>query len=345
MDINELLAFARENHASDLHLAAGSPPLVRIDGVVQKLNVAPLASDEVRRMVYAILSDEQKTAFEERHEIDFSAQISEKARYRINVFEQLRGIAAVFRVIPEEIPAFEDLGLPETLKKLASRDRGLILVTGPTGCGKSTTLASVIDFLNEHVQQHIISIEDPIEYIHHNKRCLINQREVGQHTHSFKGALRVALREDPDVIMVGEMRDLETISLALTAAETGHLVFSTLHTSGAVKTIDRVLDIFPSESKSQIRAMLAESLLAIVSQRLLPNKAGAGRSMALEVLVANQAIRNLIREEKVYQIPNVIQAGIAEGMITLDMSLADLVQKGKVSREEARKVAFEPAKI
>jgi twitching motility protein PilT len=345
MDIQQLLGFARENNASDLHIAAGSSPMVRIDGTVQKLNLDPLDDQHARDIIFAILDDEHKALLEKNHEIDFSAQLTPRNRYRINVFDQLRGIAAVFRVIPEEIPAFEDLGLPETLKGLAMRDRGLILVTGPTGCGKSTTLASVIDYLNENTQQHIISIEDPVEYIHANKRCLINQREVGQHTHSFRAALRVAVREDPDVIMVGEMRDLDTISLALTAAETGHLVFSTLHTSGAVKTIDRILDIFPAESKSQIRAMLAESLLAVVSQRLMPNKNGAGRSMALEILVANQAVRNLIREEKVYQIPNVIQSSSVDGMVALDASLADLVQKGKISREDARKAAFEPAKL
>lgn len=345
MDIAELLSFARENKASDLHVSAGAAPVVRIDGSLQKLNLAPLEEETVEAMVFGIMNDEQQSSFGQNHEIDFSARLAEGDRYRVSVFRQLNGTGAAFRVIPQTIPTFEELGLPETLAELALRDRGLVLVTGPTGCGKSTTLAAVIDYLNEHSRKHIISIEDPIEFIHHSKSCLVNQREVGQHTHSFRAALRVAMREDPDVILVGEMRDLDTVSLALTAAETGHLVFSTLHTSGAVKTIDRILDIFPSDSKSQIRAMLAESLLAVISQRLLPLKTGAGRAMALEILMSNQAVRNLIREEKIHQIPNVIQSNVSEGMIGLDMSLADLVRKGTVARDEARKVAFDPSRL
>lgn len=345
MELTELLAFARQNNSSDLHLSSGSPPLVRIDGSLQRLNVDALDSAAVETLVLPLLTESQRRHFDEHHEIDFSAQLPDGDRYRVNIFSQLRGLSAAFRVIADSIPTFEELGLPDVLKAIALRDRGLVLVTGPTGCGKSTTLATVIDYLNEHTHQHIISIEDPIEYIHHSKNCLVNQREVGLHTNAFGAALRVAMREDPDVIMVGEMRDLETVSLALTAAETGHLVFSTLHTSGAVKTLDRILDIFPADTKSQIRAMLSESLAAVVSQRLLPNKAGTGRSMALEIMIANPAIRNLVREQKIFQIPSIIQSSAAEGMITLDMSLADLIQKGAVSREEARKVAFDPAKL
>jgi twitching motility protein PilT len=345
MELTQLLAFARQNDSSDLHLSAGSPPLVRIDGTLQKLNVDAFDNATIERLVLPLLTDQQRRQFDQHHEIDFSAQLPDGDRYRVNIFQQLRGLSAAFRVIAEHIPTFEQLGLPDVLKAIALRDRGLVLVTGPTGCGKSTTLAAVIDYLNEHTHQHIISIEDPIEYIHHSKNCLVNQREVGLHTNAFGAALRVAMREDPDVIMVGEMRDLETVSLALTAAETGHLVFSTLHTSGAVKTLDRILDIFPTDAKSQIRAMLSESLAAVVSQRLLPNKAGTGRSMALEIMIANAAIRNLVREQKVFQIPSIIQSSAAEGMITLDMSLADLIKKGAVSREEARKVAFDPTKL
>ncbi len=345
MDIRQLLVFVKERNASDLHLSAGSVPIVRIDGLLQRLKLPPLEDFDLRDSLFALLSAEQKRIFETRHEVDFSWELDESARYRVNLFTQLRGIAAVFRLIPTAIRTFEDLGLPSVLQPLCQRDRGLILVTGPTGSGKSTTLAAMVDYMNETLQKHIITIEDPIEFIHRNKGCLINQREVGHHSTSFQAALRVALREDPDIILIGEMRDLETVQLALTAAETGHLVLSTLHTSSAAKTIDRIIDIFSGESKGQIRSMLSESLVAVFSQKLLPRKEGKGRAMALETLVANTAVRNLIREDKVYQLANVMQSGAAQGMATLDMSLQDLVQRGMVSREEAVKLAVDPSKL
>ncbi|MEO6097606.1 MAG: type IV pilus twitching motility protein PilT [Fibrobacteria bacterium] len=345
MDIRQLLSFAKERNASDLHLSAGSVPIVRIDGLLLKLKLPAMENEELREAVYGLLHEGQKAAFETRYELDFSWELDADARYRVNLFQQLRGMAAVFRLIPTQIRTFDDLGLPAALKTLCLRDRGLILVTGPTGSGKSTTLAAMVDYINENQQKHIITIEDPIEFIHKNKGCLINQREVGQHSTSFQAALRVALREDPDVILIGEMRDLETVQLALTAAETGHLVMSTLHTGSAAKTIDRIVDIFPPESKGQIRSMLSESLVAVFSQKLLPRKEGKGRAMALEALVANTAVRNLIREDKVYQLANVMQSGGAQGMATLDMALQDLVQRGVVARDEAAKLAVDPSKL
>ncbi|MBL8025369.1 MAG: type IV pilus twitching motility protein PilT, partial [Fibrobacteres bacterium] len=327
------------------HLSAGAVPVVRVNGVLKKMNLAPLSDDEIRSIIYPLLNATQKVKFETTHEIDFAYEISDTARFRINFFEQLKGIAAVFRVIPTEIRGFEELGLPEIMKSFSIRERGLVLVTGPTGCGKSTTLAAMIDYINENSAKHIITVEDPIEFIHRNKKCLINQREVGMHTESFKSALRVAMREDPDVILVGEMRDLETVSLALTAAETGHLVLATLHTSSASKTIDRIVDIFPASGKEQIRTQLSESISGIVSQRLLPKKDGKGRALALEVLAVNTAVRNLIREDKVFQLPSIIQASTQQGMIAMDMSLLDLVQKGIISKEEAAKIAEDPGKM
>ncbi len=345
MDLQQLLLFARERNASDLHLSAGVSPIVRIDGALQRLKMPPIEDADLRQAFDTLLTSEQKRSFAEKSEIDFSYALDSQTRFRVNGFQQLRGIAAVFRVIPTRIRGFEDLGLPEVMRSLALRDRGLILVTGPTGCGKSTTLAAMLDNLNENMQKHVITIEDPIEFIHESKQCLINQREVGHHSSSFQAALRVALREDPDVILIGEMRDLETVQLALTAAETGHLVLSTLHTSSAAKTIDRIIDIFPDGAKSQIRTMLSESLVAIASQKLVPRREGKGRALALEVLLANTAVRNLIREDKVYQIPSVLQSGSAQGMVSLDQSLMDLVQRGVVSREEAAKIANDPAKL
>ncbi len=345
MDIRQLLVFAKERGASDLHLSAGSVPIVRIDGSLQRLKAPPLEDAELREGLYGLLTAPQKQIFEEKHECDFSWALDEDTRYRVNVFMQLRGVAAVFRVIPTQVRGFEELGLPETLKALCQKDRGLILVTGPTGCGKSTTLAAMVDYMNETLQKHIITIEDPIEFIHKGRNCLINQREVGQHSQTFSSALRVAMREDPDVILIGEMRDLETVQLALTAAETGHLVLSTLHTNDAAKTIDRIIDIFPTGGKDQVRTMLSESLVAVLSQKLLPRKEGRGRAMALEILIANTAIRNLVREDKVFQIANVLQSGSALGMATLDMSLLDLVKRGIVSRDEAAKLAADPAKL
>jgi twitching motility protein PilT len=345
MDIRQLLVFAKERGASDLHLSAGSPPIVRIDGLLQRLKAPPLEDGSLKDGMMGLVPAELRKTFEEKGECDFAWALDEDTRYRVNLFRQLRGVAGVFRVIPTQVRGFEDLGLPEILKSLCQRDRGLILVTGPTGSGKSTTLAAMVDYINESQQKHIITIEDPIEFIHHGKNCLINQREVGQHSGSFASALRVAMREDPDVILIGEMRDLETVSLALTAAETGHLVLSTLHTGGAAKTIDRIIDIFPAGGKDQVRTMLSESLVAVLSQKLLPRKEGKGRAMALETLIANTAIRNLIREDKVFQIANVLQAGGAQGMATLDMSLIDLVKRGVVSRDEALKLAADPAKL
>lgn len=342
MDIGKLLEFARQNGASDLHVCSGAIPVVRIDGALQKLNLEALDSNTVDQMVDSILTEKQKSFLKEELEIDFSAELVPGERYRVNVYNQLRGKGAAFRVIKDAVPSFDDLGLPDILKELSAKDRGLILVTGPTGCGKSTTLAAIIDYLNEHSSKHIISIEDPIEYIHGNKQCLINQREVGQHTNEFKNALRSAMREDPDVIMVGEMRDMETVSLALTAAETGHLVFSTLHTSSAVKTIDRIIDIFPAESKDQIRTMFSESIVGVISQRLLPKTSGKGRALAMEIMIANPAVKNLIREDKIFQIPNVMQSNVDGGMSTMDSSLESLVQQGEIAREDARKVAADP---
>lgn len=342
MEISKLLEFARQNGASDLHVCAGAVPVVRIDGTLQKLNVQPFTDEEVDALIDSILSEPQKATLKENLEIDFSAELVEGERYRVNVYNQLRGKGAAFRVIKSTVPSFEDLGLPDVLKEISMKDRGLVLVTGPTGCGKSTTLAAIIDYLNENCAKHVISIEDPIEYIHQNKQCLINQREVGQHTHEFRNALRSAMREDPDIIMVGEMRDMETVSLALTAAETGHLVFSTLHTSSAVKTVDRIIDIFPAESKDQIRTMLSESIVAVISQRLLPKTSGKGRALAQEIMIANTAVKNLIREDKVFQIPNIMQSNVDGGMQTMDASLASLVQQGDISRDDARKIAAEP---
>lgn len=343
MEIEKLLAFARQNGASDLHICAEAVPVVRIDGTLQKLNTEALSKETVNQMINSILTEKQIEVLEKELEIDFSSELVAGERYRVNVYNQLRGKAAAFRVIKNSVPSFEDLNLPDILKELSAKDRGLILVTGPTGCGKSTTLAAIIDYLNEHSSKHIISIEDPVEYIHTNKQCLVNQREVGQHTNEFKNALRSAMREDPDVIMVGEMRDMETVSLALTAAETGHLVFSTLHTSSAVKTIDRIIDIFPAESKDQIRTMLSESIVGVISQRLLPKSSGKGRALAMEIMIANSAVKNLIREDKIFQIPNIMQSNVDGGMCTMDSSLESLVQKGEIARDDAKKVAADPS--
>jgi twitching motility protein PilT len=345
MDIRTLLQFAKDNAASDLHLSADAVPVVRVNGILKRLNLPPLGDREIRDIIFPLMRDAQRKRFEERHELDFSYELDATARFRINFFEQLKGIAAVFRVIPAEIRSFEELGLPEIMKTFSLRERGLVLVTGPTGCGKSTTLSAMTDFINENCAKHIITIEDPIEFIHRNKQSLINQREVGVHTESFGAALRVAMREDPDVILVGEMRDLETVALALTAAETGHLVLATLHTSSAAKSIDRIIDIFPAGSKEQVRTQLSESISGIISQRLLPRKDNKGRVMALEVLLVNTAVRNLIREDKIFQLPSIIQSGTQQGMMSMDMSLVGLLQKGLITREEAVKIAEDPSKM
>ena len=341
MDITELLAFSVKHNASDLHLSAGVPPMIRVDGEVRKVNVPALEHKEVHSLIYDIMNDKQRKDFEEQLETDFSFEIPELARFRVNAFNQNRGAGAVFRTIPSKVLSLEDLGTPEIFKKIAEYPRGLVLVTGPTGSGKSTTLAAMIDYINDSRHEHILTIEDPIEFVHETKKSLINQREVFKDTLSFDAALRSALREDPDVILVGELRDLETIRLALTAAETGHLVFGTLHTTSAAKTIDRVIDVFPAEEKSMVRSMLSESLRAVISQTLL-KKNGGGRIAAHEIMIGIPAIRNLVREDKVAQMYSVIQTGMVHGMQTLDQCLRILVSKGEVSHADAAQKAADP---
>jgi twitching motility protein PilT len=334
MDIGELLAFGEKNGSSDLHLSAGVPPMIRVDGDMRKLNVPVLDHTEVHDMVYDIMNDKQRKDYEEFWECDFSFEIPGLARFRVNAFNQNRGAGAVFRTIPSEILSLEQLKCPKIFEELADIPRGVVLVTGPTGSGKSTTLAAMVNHKNENEYGHILTVEDPIEFVHVTKKCLINQREVHRDTLGFNEALRSALREDPDVILVGEMRDLETIRLALSAAETGHLVFGTLHTSSAAKTIDRVIDVFPAAEKDMIRAMLSESLKAVIAQTLL-KKQGGGRVAAHEIMIGTPAIRNLIRENKIAQMYSAIQTGQSHGMKTLDQDLADLVKNGVVSRQEA----------
>ena len=338
MDIGELLAFGVKNGCSDLHLSAGLPPMIRVDGDVRRINVPALEHKDVHDMVYDIMNDKQRKDFEEFLECDFSFEIPNLARFRVNSFNQNRGFGAVFRTIPSEILSLEQLKAPGILKEISDYPRGVVLVTGPTGSGKSTTLAGMVNHKNESEYGHILTVEDPIEFVHESKKCLINQREVHRDTLGFNEALRSALREDPDVILVGEMRDLETIRLALSAAETGHLVFGTLHTSSAAKTIDRVVDVFPAEEKDMIRAMLSESLRAVISQTLLKKK-GGGRVAAHEIMIGTPAIRNLIRENKIAQMYSAIQTGHQFGMHTLDQDLQKLVAKGAVDRLEARSKA------
>jgi twitching motility protein PilT len=339
MDISELLAFSVKNGASDLHLSAGLPPMIRVDGDIRRINVPPLDHKEVHSLIYDIMNDRQRRDFEEFFETDFSFELPGVARFRVNAFTHDRGAAGVFRTIPTKILTLEDLGCPTFFQEVTRHPRGLILVTGPTGSGKSTTLASMVDYINSNDYSHILTIEDPIEFVHLSKKCLINQREVHRDTLGFSEALRSALREDPDVILVGELRDLETIRLALTAAETGHLVFGTLHTSSAAKTIDRIIDVFPAAEKSMIRSMLSESLQAVISQTLM-KKVSGGRTAAWEIMVGTSAIRNLIREDKVAQMYSAIQTGRKDGMQTLDQHLTELVDKGVVSRQSARSKAM-----
>ena len=339
MDIAELLAFAVKNNASDLHLSSGLPPMIRVHGDVRRINLPPMEHKEVHGMIYDIMNDSQRKEYEENLECDFSFAIPGLARFRVNAFVQQRGAGAVMRTIPSKILTLDDLKAPKIFVEIASQPRGLVLVTGPTGSGKSTTLAAMINHVNEHLYGHILTVEDPIEFVHESKRCLINQREVGPQTLSFNNALRSALREDPDVILVGELRDLETIRLAMTAAETGHLVFGTLHTSSAAKTIDRIIDVFPAAEKDMVRAMLSESLRAVISQTLLKTKDGSGRVAAHEIMIGTPAIRNLIREAKVAQMNSAIQTGASVGMQTLDQCLTDLVRKNQISMAEAKAVA------
>ncbi len=334
MDITELLAFSVQHKASDLHLSSGVSPMIRVDGDVRRINIPALGDKEVSSLVYDIMNDNQRKDYEQNLEVDFSFEVPNLARFRVNAFNSNRGPAAVFRTIPSDVLTLEDLGAPEIFKQISDNPRGLVLVTGPTGSGKSTTLAAMVDYINQNKHHHVLTIEDPIEFVHDNKLSLINQREVHRDTHSFSNALRSALREDPDVILVGELRDLETIRLAMTAAETGHLVFGTLHTTSAPKTIDRIIDVFPVEEKDMIRSMLSESLRAVISQTLI-KKVGGGRVAAHEIMLATPAIRNLIREDKIAQMYSSIQTGASQGMQTMDQCLTNLVNRGIITHSAA----------
>ncbi|WP_057832085.1 type IV pilus twitching motility protein PilT [Colwellia sp. TT2012] len=340
MDITELLAFSVQHNASDLHLSTGTPPCIRVDGDIRKLNIPAFDAKDVNALVYDIMNDRQRKEYEQNLEVDFSFEVPGLARFRVNAFNQNRGPAAVFRTIPSKILSLDDLGCPEIFRDIADTPRGLVLVTGPTGSGKSTTLAAMVDYINSTKHDHILTIEDPIEFVHENKKCLINQREVHRDTLSFSAALRSALREDPDVILVGEMRDLETIRLAMTAAETGHLVFGTLHTTSAPKTIDRIIDVFPGEEKSMVRSMLSESLRAVISQTLI-KKVGGGRVAAHEIMIGVPAIRNLIREDKIAQMYSAIQTGMQHGMQTMDQCLQGLVNRGIITKQHAMEKAVD----
>jgi twitching motility protein PilT len=334
MDITQLLQFAVKHDASDLHISAGEAPMIRVHGSMKRVKMPELSAEQTLTMLYDVMSDGQRKSFEEFSELDFSMQLGDLARFRVNVFRQQRGLGAVFRKIPTTILSMRELNLPPVVEQLSKKEKGLVLVTGPTGSGKSTTLAAMIDYINETRDGHILTIEDPIEFVHRSKKSLINQREVGPHTQTFRQALKSALREDPDVILVGEMRDLETIQLALTAAETGHLVFGTLHTSSAPKTVDRIIDVFPPEQQAQVRAMFSESIQGVITQTLC-KKNGGGRVAALEILIGTTAVRNLIREGKIHQIPSAMQTSQAVGMQTLEMHLLDLVARDLISREVA----------
>lgn len=338
MDIAELLTFTVNQKASDLHISAGLPPMIRIDGDIRRLKLPDLEKEQTHDMVFDIMNDRQRREFEKGLQVDFSLHLPDVARFRVNAFHQNRGTGAVFRVIPSEVVTLEDINAPASFKDIINVKNGLVLVTGVTGSGKTTTLSAFTDEINRTLPLHILTIEDPIEFVHESKKCLINQRELHEHTLSFADALRAALREDPDVILVGEMRDIETIRLALTAAETGHLVFATLHTSSAVKTIDRIIDVFPGDEKEMVRSMLSNSLRSVISQTLL-KKIGGGRVAAWEIMVANPAIRNLIRENKLAQMYSVIQTGQSEGMQTMDQSLRKLVDAGVVTVAAARERA------
>lgn len=336
MDITQLLAFAMQNKASDLHLSAGNQPIIRVHGDLKRIKADPLTSDQIRHMLYSVMTEDQRAGYERDLELDFAIAFGEKARFRVNAFVTRQGSAAVFRSIPSVVPTIEELELPSVMRRFAELEKGIVLVTGPTGSGKSTTLAALINHININMSKHILTIEDPVEFYHNSKKALINHRELGSDTHSFARALKSALREDPDVILVGEMRDHETISLALTAAETGHLVFGTLHASSAYKTIDRIIDVFPLSDKEMVRSMLSSSLQGVVAQTLLPRADGGGRVGAYEVLVGTNAVRNLIRENQVPQLFSMMQTGARYGMITMEDAIADLLENRMISPETAR---------
>ncbi len=341
MDITELLAFSAKQGASDLHLSAGLPPMIRVDGDVRRINLPPMEHKQVHDLIYEIMNDKQRKDYEEFLETDFSFEVPGVARFRVNAFNHNRGAGGVFRTIPSKVLSMEELGMGQVFKDLSMIPRGLMLVTGPTGSGKSTTLAAMVDYINDNKYEHILTVEDPIEFVHESKKCLVNQREVHRDTLGFNEALRSALREDPDIILVGELRDLETIKLALEAAETGHLVFGTLHTQSAAKTIDRVIDVFPAAEKAMVRSMLSESLQAVISQTLL-KKQGGGRVAAHEIMRGTPAIRNLIREDKVAQMYSAIQTGGSIGMQTLDQCLENLLDQRIITREAPREKAKMP---
>ncbi|AEP09854.1 type IV pilus twitching motility protein PilT [Micavibrio aeruginosavorus] len=337
MDILQLLRFTIQNNASDLHLSPTNPPVIRVNGEMKRIKADPLQSDDIRTMLYSVMNEDQRADFERELELDFAIAYGEKARFRVNAFTTRNGTAAVFRSIPSLIPTMEELELPPIIRRFAELEKGLVLVTGPTGSGKSTTLASIINYINENHASHIITVEDPVEFFHASKKSVVNHREIGTDTKSFSKALRSSLREDPDVILVGEMRDYETISLALTAAETGHLVFGTLHSNTAAKTIDRIIDVFPSGDKEMVRAMLASSLQGVVAQSLLKRADGSGRVGAFEILVGTNAVRNLIRENQIAQLYSMIQTGSRYGMTTLEDSVNALLEQGVIDKDEARR--------
>ncbi|MFC1554502.1 type IV pilus twitching motility protein PilT [candidate division KSB1 bacterium] len=341
MKLNKLLKYAMDMDASDLHIATGYPPVVRIYGDLKKVDMPILNEDAASKMVYDIIQPEYKKVFEEKNEVDFAYEIPEVARFRSNIFRTMNGISAAFRVIPNKIRTLEEIGAAEGVYTLARKSNGLVLVTGPTGSGKSTTLAAMLNMINKERKSHILTIEDPIEYVHTGINCLINQREIGTHSPSFASALRNALREDPDIILLGEMRDLETISLAVTAAETGHLVLGTLHTSSAPETVDRVIDVFPADQQNQIRAMFSSTLQGVIAQKLVIAKSGKGRQAVMEVLVASNAIRNLVRERKVHQMNTVIQTSQEMGMQTMDQALMGLLNENRIDKNTAVSHAIE----
>lgn len=343
MDITEILLFAVKEKASDIHISVGEPPRLRVHGEIVPVKIPPLDKETVQRMIYDVMNDRQRATFEEKNDLDFALELGVAGRFRANIYMTSRGIAAAFRIIATDILTMEKLGLPPQIREIAKYEKGMVLVTGPTGSGKSTTLAAIINEINETRKGHILTVEDPIEFIHPPKNCLVSQREVGPHTHSFSSALRGALREDPDVILVGEMRDYETISLALTAAETGHLVFGTLHTSSAPKTIDRIVDVFPAAQQAQVRSMFSESIRAVITQALLPKKGGGGRVAVHEIMFGSPAIRNLIRENKVSQIPSILQTSTQQGMQTLDHALKMALSKNLISKEHALLYVSDPA--